>query len=154
MGNKTKWEYRNIKILSEVFKPYSPVISTTIGFWCDPATDIEELGSWCYDVERSRFFNHHPLLEPYSIIINTKEVDDGAWYRRKLVGKPFYQSFSITSKFSTEADRSITAGANFKKLMKFHKPIIEQFIDKILDMEGVPVITKKKSDKRMSYRSE
>lgn len=149
-GHKKKWEYRNIKILAESFKSFSPVVSTELSFWCGPGGDREEEKKWCDCVERSRFFNHNQKLEPYSIIINTAQISYNAERIRKIKNKPYHQSFSITTKakLKKKDENSIQY---FNRLMELHKPILHEFIDKILDMEGVPEIVKNKSDKRMSY---
>lgn len=147
-GNRGIIVYRNVRLDCNTFKGSTPVLSTDLCFWKtvvdgDPVAEEE----WAKQVEKSRFFNHQPELHPISLIVNETIAGKQAKYYRQKNQKPVFQCFNITTKarnlppLPKESQLSY-----FNRLLELHKPILMQFVDEILDIEGCPHIVKSKSD--------
>lgn len=146
-GNKGIIMHRNVRLECSNMKQFSPVVSTDLCFWKTINDDPVEEDIWAKQVERSRFFNHQPELFPLSLIVNDAEVKKQAIYHRKKMDKPVFQCFNITTKARNLPPLPNESQLHyFKRLFELHKPILTQFVDEILDIEGCPHIVKSKSD--------
>ncbi len=146
-GNKGIVLHRNVRLECRNMKLYSPVINTDLCFWKTVDGDPVEEKMWAKKVERSKFFNHHPELYPLSLIVHDTEVEKSSLQARKRTGKPAFQCFNITTKARNLPPLPDESPLRyFNRLFELHKPILMQFVDEILDLEGCPHIVKSKSD--------